>query len=184
MPEEAPVTIANIEELLLIFYCCLSGCQTCDRYAERRAGSVVHTYASAELNRAGLTTVLTADTGTQSRSNGTTFLYGHLDELTYTVLVENLERIHFQDLLLEVCRQERSDIVAAVTEGHLRQIVRTEAEVLSLCSDTVCRQSCTRDLDHRTDLELNLDAILSEHFLGGILNDLLLLLQLVILWLK
>ena len=54
--------------------------------------------------------MLAADTRTESRTNGTTFLYRHLDELTYTVLVEYLERIDFQDLLLEVNREEGSDI--------------------------------------------------------------------------
>ena len=63
-------------------------------------------------------------------SNGTTFLYCHLDKLTNTILVENLERVNFQNLLLEISRQERSDIVAAVTEGHLRQVLGTEGEFL------------------------------------------------------
>ena len=52
------------------------------------------------------TTMLSADTCAQSRTDSTTFLHGHLDELTYTILVENLERIHLQNLLLKVRRQE------------------------------------------------------------------------------
>ena len=69
-------------------------------------------------------------------SNGTTFLYCHLDELTNTILVENLERIDFQNLLLEICRQERSDVVAVVTEGHLCEVVGTEGEFL--CKGSKC----------------------------------------------
>ena len=70
--------------------------------------------------------MLTTDTATEVRTNLTAFLHGKLDETAYTYLVEYLERIDLQDLLIELDRQERSDIVAAVTEGHLRQVVRTE----------------------------------------------------------
>ena len=164
---------------MLILDGCLSGGEACDRYAERAAGCVVHTDTGAELNGARLTTVLAADTRTESRTNGTTFLYRHLDQLTYTVLVEYLERIDFEDLLLEVCRQERSDIVTAVTEGHLGEVVGTEGEVLRLCSDAVCSQGCTRDLDHCTDLELNLYAILGEYLFRYTLDNLFLLLELL-----
>ena len=75
-------------QLLLVLNGCLSGCEACDRNAERTAGCVVHTHAGAELNGARLTTVLAADTRTESRTNGTTFLYCHLDELTYAVLIQ------------------------------------------------------------------------------------------------
>ena len=164
---------------MLVLYGCLGGGEACDRYAERAAGCVVHADTGAELNGAWLTTVLAADTCTESRTNGTTFLYCHLDQLTYAVLIQYLERIDFEDLLLEVYREEGSDIVTAVTEGHLRQVVGTEGEVLSLGSDTVCGQRGTRDLDHRTDLELYLYAVLSEDLFRYALDDLFLLLELI-----
>ena len=70
--------------LRFVFNGCLSGCKTCDRYAERRATCVVHTDTRAELNGRRLTAVLTADTCAQCRTDGATFLNRHLDELTYT----------------------------------------------------------------------------------------------------
>ncbi len=70
--------------------------------------------------------MLTTDTATEIRTNLATFLNGEFDETAYTLLVEYLERIYLQNLLVEIYRQERSDIVAAVTEGHLSQVVGTE----------------------------------------------------------
>jgi hypothetical protein len=70
--------------------------------------------------------MLTTDTAAQVRTYLTTFLNGKLDETAYTLLVEYLEWVNLQNLLIEVYRQERSDIVAAVTEGHLSQVVGTE----------------------------------------------------------
>ena len=69
-------------------------------------------------------------------SNSTTFLYYHLDQLTNTILVENLERVNFQNLLLEISRQERCDVVTAVAESHLRQVHGTEGEFL--CKGSKC----------------------------------------------
>ena len=69
-------------------------------------------------------------------SNGTTFLYCHLDKLTNTILVENLERVNFQNLLLEISRQERCDVVTAVAESYLSEVVGTEGEFL--CKGSKC----------------------------------------------
>ena len=70
--------------------------------------------------------MFTTDTATELRTYLTTFLHGELDETANTLLVEYLEWVNLQNLLVEVCRQERSDIVAAVTEGHLSEVVGTE----------------------------------------------------------
>ena len=59
--------------------------------------------------------MLTTDTTAEVRTYLTAFLHSELDETTDTLLVEYLERIYLQDLLVEIYRQERSDIVAAVT---------------------------------------------------------------------
>ena len=113
-------------EFCLLFYSSLCGGEACDGHTEGRARCVVHANLSAELHRAGLTTMLTTDTATKLRTNLATFLNSELDETANTLLVENLEWVNLQDLLIEIYRQERSDIVTAVTEGHLRQVVSTE----------------------------------------------------------
>ena len=55
--------------------------------------------------------MFTTDTTLQIRTDGTTLLSSHLNQLTYTILVEYLERVYLQDLLLQINRQERSDII-------------------------------------------------------------------------
>jgi hypothetical protein len=70
--------------------------------------------------------MLTTDTATEVRTYLAAFLHSELDETANTLLVEYLEWVNLQNLLVEVYRQERSDIVAAVTEGHLSQVVGTE----------------------------------------------------------
>ena len=115
-----------ISNLLIFFYSSLCGSEAGDGHAEGRARCVVHANLSAELHRAGLTTMLTTETSTEFRTCLTAFLHSGLDETANTLLVENLEWVYLQNLLVEVYRQERSDIVAAVTEGHLSQVVGTE----------------------------------------------------------
>ncbi|MBR7052003.1 MAG: hypothetical protein IKI44_03300, partial [Bacteroidaceae bacterium] len=48
-----------------------------------------------------------------------------------------------------MCGQEAGDVIAAVAEGHLCQVVRAEAEVFGLGGDTVCGQSAFVDADKR-----------------------------------
>ena len=55
--------------------------------------------------------MLTADTCAEVRTGSTTILYCHLDKLTNTLLVENLEWVNLQDLLLHVGREEGSDVI-------------------------------------------------------------------------
>ena len=54
--------------------------------------------------------MLTTDTATEVRTYLATFLHSELDETADTLLVEYLERIHLQDLLVKIYRQERCNI--------------------------------------------------------------------------
>ena len=70
--------------------------------------------------------MLTTDTAAEVRTYLATSLHGVLDEFADTLLVEHLEWVNLQDLLIEVYRQERSNVVTRVTEGHLSEVVGTE----------------------------------------------------------
>ena len=70
--------------------------------------------------------MLSANAGTDVRTYATSLFHCHLNELAHAVLVQHLERIYCQNLLFQINRQEGSDIVARVTEGHLCQVVSTE----------------------------------------------------------
>ena len=111
--------------------------KTGDGHAEGRAAGIIHAKAGAELHAGGLAAVLAADAGAHAGTYVAALLHGHLDELAYAVLVENLEGVYLQNLLLQIHGQEAGDIVAAVAEGHLGQVIGTEAEELSFLSDLV-----------------------------------------------
>ncbi len=76
--------------------------------------------------------MLTADTTLEIWTSATTLLDSHLHQLTNTCLVENLEWVQHSESLLQVNWQEAGNVVTAVAECHLSQVVSTETEVLSL----------------------------------------------------
>ena len=76
----------------------------------------------AELHRRRFTTMFTTDTAFQIRTDSTAFLCSHTYQLTHTILIENLERIYFQNLLFQINRKERSDIVAKKLRSYLKKL--------------------------------------------------------------
>ena len=120
-----------------------------------------------------------ADTAGQVGACATSTFDGHTDELAHTFLVELLEGVYAQDLLIEVDGQEAGDVVAAIAEGHLREVIRPEAEVLGVASNLVSCERCTRDLDHRTDAEVELNSFFREELTSRVADDLLLLIEFV-----
>ncbi len=80
------------------------------------------------------------------------------------------ERIGLIDLALVVVGQELACVVTGESEGHLSQVVRAEAEELSFLCDLVSHKSSSRDLDHSTDVILDVGASLLLDFLSS-LND-------------
>ena len=105
--------------------------------------------------------MLTANTALQVGTFAAAGLDTQFDELAHALDIDGLERVGIQDLVAEVVAHERSDIVAAEAEGHLGKVVGTEGEELGGTGHAVGGQGGTRDLDHRTELVvdvLHLDA--------------------------
>ena len=123
--------------------------------------------------------MLATDTTLEVRTCRATLLNSHLDKLSNAVLVKHLEGINVENLLLQVNGEEAGDVVAAVAESHLCEIVCTEAEIFGLLGDIVGCEGSTRNLNHGTDLELNLYAVLYEYFLRSSEDDSLLLPELL-----
>ena len=96
-----------------------------------------------------------------------------------TFLVENLEGVYLQDLLLQVSRQETGNVVAAITESHLRKVVRSKAEIFGSLSDVFGNQGCTWHLNHGSNVEVNLHTFFFEEFLSSVADNLFLLVELV-----
>ena len=55
--------------------------------------------------------MLTANTAFQVRTNSTTFFRSHTYQLSYSILIENLEWVYFQNLLFQINRKERSNVI-------------------------------------------------------------------------
>ena len=110
---------------------CLCCAEACDRHAEGRAGDIIKADVVAELDRARVAAVLTADTAVELRVDGLAQRDGHLHKLAYAVLIKLCERIVLKDLGVIVSVEELACIVTAEAEGHLSQVVGAEAEELS-----------------------------------------------------
>ena len=123
--------------------------------------------------------MFTADAALEFGTYGATFLDGHADELADPFLVEHLEGIDFEDLLLKIDGEEAGDVVARITEGHLREVVRTEREVFGTGGDAVGCEGSTRNFDHRTHLEVYAHAFFGEEFGGRVADHLLLAFEFV-----
>ena len=70
--------------------------------------------------------MLTANTDFERRFGGTAFFHAHAYELPYTFLVENFERIGFEDTFFFVNLLEFTGIITRIAERHLSQVVRAE----------------------------------------------------------
>ena len=99
-------------EGLFLLEGCVCGRQACDGHAERRAAHVVQARIVAEFDRRRFAAMLAADTALEHRALAAALEYGLADQLSYAVLVEDLERVVLQDALVEVDRQELADVVA------------------------------------------------------------------------
>ena len=101
-------------------------------------------------------------------------LAGHLHEAADADGVDRLERILLEHALLEVRREERTDVVAAVAEGHLREVVGAVAEEVGDLADLVGGDRGARDLDHGADRDLEglLHALLGEDLRDRLLGQL------------
>src|SRR5262245_25041773 len=137
---------------------------------EGRAGHIGHPDAVAELDRGRLPAVLTADADLEVRTRAPPALDTDLDELAHAFLVEDGEGIVGQHALLEIVGQELRDVVAAVAEGHLREVVGAEREELRVLGDLVGDERRPRHLDHGADRVADRHAHLDEHGVGDLLR--------------
>ena len=89
--------------------------QSGNRHAEGGATDVVEPHSVAEVDGRGVATVLAADSTLQILTSRPSFFDAHLHQLAHAGCVERLEWIVVEDFLLEVVRQERVDVISAVT---------------------------------------------------------------------
>ena len=102
--------IISIQTLFLD--CRLRRRKSCNRHSERRTAHIIQPHLVAELHGRRLTAMLAANTALQVRTDGTALFGSHTYQLPYSILVEHLEGVYFQNLLFQINRQEGSDVVA------------------------------------------------------------------------
>ena len=151
----------------------LRGRKSCDRDAERRAGDIIQPDIVAELDGRRIAAVFAADAAVQLGTSLTTKLDRHLHQLADADGIETGKRIGLVDLVRIVCGQELAGIVTREPERHLRQVVGAEAEEFRLLRDIVRGERRARDLDHRADLILELEACFLDDFVRRLHDDIL-----------
>ena len=125
----------------------------------------------AELDGRRIAAVLAADAAVQIGAGLFAEFDRHIHQFADADLVEPCKRIGFVDLVLVVRGQELAGVVAREAEGHLRQIVRAEAEEFRLFGDLVGGERRARDLDHRADFVLDVALRLGDELIGHFDDD-------------
>ena len=87
-----------------------------------------------------------------------TKLDSHLHQLADTGLIQLSERIILEDLGVIVSVQELTCIITGEAEGHLGQVVGTEAEEISFLSDFISSKCCSWYFNHCTNFILKFDS--------------------------
>ena len=125
----------------------------------------------AELDGRGIAAMLAADAHFQVGASGPSLVDGHLHQPPHAIHIDGLEWVLGKDACLHVGQQEAGlRVIAAVTEGHLGEVVGAEGEEFGDLRDLGRGQGRTRDLDHGSELVLELDALLRHDLLGDALQ--------------
>ncbi|MBS1271861.1 MAG: hypothetical protein MAGBODY4_00993 [Candidatus Marinimicrobia bacterium] len=112
----------------------------------------------AKFHRSRFAAVFTADADLEIRTGLASEFHANLHQFANASLVNRGKRILLVDLALDIFRQESACIVPGDPQGCLCKIVGAKAEEFSRFGDFVCRQRGTRNLDHRTDQIIHLNA--------------------------
>src|SRR5262249_53068544 len=124
--------------------------QAGDRDAEWGATYVAQADLVAEVDGARIAPVFTADAHFHSVASGAALGNGRLHQLPDAYGIDRGEGIRLDDFSLLIGRQERTGIVAAHAQAHLRQVVGAEAEEFGRLGDLIGGQSPARHFDHGT----------------------------------
>ena len=108
----------------------------------------------AELDRRRIAAVLAADAAVHGRARRFALLHSHIHQFALRRPCRDEQTDRIRRSCSRSTQQEFTGIVAREAEGHLRQIVRAEAEELRLFRHLVGGERRARDLDHRADFVL------------------------------
>ena len=91
----------------------------------------------AELDRRGISAVLSANSDLEVRLRAPAAFDSNAHQLSHAVEVEGGERLGWKDLPIEVERQKLSRIVPRDAERRLREVIRSVAEELGVLGDSI-----------------------------------------------
>ncbi len=104
----------------------------------------------------------------------TAFLHAHTNQLSNPFLVENLERIIFQNSFFQINRKKLTGIVTRITKSHLGKIVRSKREKFGRLCNFIGNQSSTRYFYHSSNQIIYAVVIFGENFFGSRTNNIFL----------
>ena len=133
----------------------------------------------AELNGSRVAAVLAANTNVHVGTGLLAQCNCHFHQLANAGLIQLCKGIVLENLCVVVSVQELACIVSGEAVGHLGQVVCTEAEELSFLCNLVSSQCSSRNLDHGTNLVLQISASLCDLLVSNCNNDVLYELQLL-----
>lgn len=104
----------------------LRRCHSGNWNSERRATDVCQALLEAELHRSGIAALLATDTDFQRRADFTAFLRRHFNQHSDAIGINCLERVRSKHAIVQIGRDETTDIITRESEGHLRKVVGSE----------------------------------------------------------
>src|SRR5262249_15413584 len=137
------------------------------RNSIRAARHVVQAEVVASGYRVGVARVLAADADFEVWPSCSTLLDRNIHQAAYPGPVDRLERVDFEDSLVDVADYELSlSVVTREAESGLGQVVGAEGEELGVYGDLAGDQRSPRHLDHRPELVLDTDGFFALDTLG------------------
>ena len=101
-----------------------------------------------EVDRFRIAPVLAADAAFQFPFYRPAAVHRLFDQLADTCDVHALERVFLQQVFLQVFGHETADIIPAVAQGHLGQIIGAETEEVGVHGNVVSGNGGPGNLDH------------------------------------
>ena len=117
-----------------------------------------------------IATSLTADTNDEVRITLTATLNAHTDKLCDT-LIKGCKWVGLNNLALKIKRHECGlNVVTREAKASLGEVVSTEGEEVCVLSNLLRHDSCTWELNHGTNWDVELNTVLVSNLLDGLLN--------------
>jgi hypothetical protein len=135
----------------------LTGSEAGGGHPARGTGDVIEAELVTEPHGFWIPSMLTADPEMDVRIGPASLLHRDPHQAAHARLVDRHEGVFGHELALLVEREELPDIVARKAERGLRQVVGPEGKEVGVLRDLGAGERGPGELDHRTELDLEID---------------------------